>query len=80
MVFWQAPTTAQETAPGWVRSGTAPSINVTLRDHAPGDYRWGVYLVRPDPYVRLRYLGGGYLLHIADGHLGSGGNDADIQK
>lgn len=39
------------------------------------EYRWGVLLVRTNPYTRVSYLGGGYTFLFSRSNSGGGGNN-----
>lgn len=75
IVFWNAVTETEQQGRGWVRSSTETEVRIDPSRQAPGSYRWGIYVVIPNPYQRIRYLGAGYQFVVPgeSGNTDSGG-------
>lgn len=85
LVFWRPGEDPLASGFGLAAPTTESSVTADLDalDDVLGDrldngdeYRWGVLLVRTDPYTRVSYLGGGYtfLFSRSNGGGGGGGN------
>lgn len=69
VVFWQHDQDPLKQGKGYAGLTTTTQINASyehfrIRDGAEGEYHWGVLLVRPKPYQRVKYLGGGRLIYV----------------
>ena len=85
LVFWKDGQDPIGTGFGLAAPTTNSSVNVDLAalDSVlgdllePGPYRWGILLVNEDPYQRVQYLGGGWILTFTrEGGGGSGGESS----
>ncbi len=60
LVFWQAGGEPMRDGRGW--GGTTRTMSSTINwdnmDLPAGGYKWGVLLVKTDPYERIHYMGG----------------------
>lgn len=76
IVFWQAASETELQGRGWVRSGPETSVRIDPMRQSAGQYRWGIFVVIPEPYQRVRYLGPGFLLTVP-GESNAGGSGGD---
>jgi len=72
VIFWNPQSQNESQGGGWVRSSRETSIVIPADKKAAGTYKWALYLVTPDPYVRIRPLAGPFTFSIPGAGDGSG--------
>jgi len=79
VVFWR-PSDVESSATGLVRSSAATTVSQPVGELAPDTYRWSLWLVQPEPYIRIRRLAGPFTLTVpstTDNNTLSGSGSVD---